>query len=110
MLTQVQTSQTFSLSGVNSLYEQWRSENGQRYCLATIAKDTDCPGWRDEMTFLWKQEQHNLNEFCWVERGTFHTCLAMNRRRANTQSEITAKEKREISKEMELTVNERCPE
>lgn len=33
-----------------------------------MAKDTDCPGWRDEMTFLWKQEQHNLNEFCWVER------------------------------------------
>lgn len=70
-----QTFQTFSSSrGLNSPHEQWRRENGQRYCLATMAKDTDCPGWRDEMTFLWKQEQHNLNEFCWVRRGAILTC------------------------------------
>lgn len=69
-----QTSHTFFLPGLNSLHEQWRRENGQRNCLATMAKDTDCPGRRDEMTFLWKQEQHNLNEFCWVERGTIPAC------------------------------------
>lgn len=40
-----QTSQTFPLLGLNSPHEQWRRENGQRYCLATMAKDTDCPGW-----------------------------------------------------------------
>jgi len=49
VLTQVQTSQTFSLLDLDSPHEQWRRENGQRYCLATMAKDTDCPGWRDEM-------------------------------------------------------------
>lgn len=78
----------FSLSGLNSPHEQWRRENGQRYCLATMAKDTDCPGWRDEMTFLWKQEQHNLNEFCWVEREHVTHMPYEVEREANTGSQI----------------------
>lgn len=56
------------------------------------------PGWRDEMTFLWKQEQHNLNEFCRVEREALLTRRIKVERETNTGSQIKEKKQRELEK------------
>lgn len=96
--------QTFSHLGLNSQHEQRRRENGQRYCLATMAKDTDCSGRRDEMTFLWKQERHNLNDLL----GWEHFSHALPSKVKNKHKKLDNMQRNlKITKRNYVTVNER---